>query len=143
MSLIKQRPNKSFVIDFGGPFGIVENDTTDYDAPQWLAEFIDPDCNKMDENGHHVHSKNCVKLTWENIKKYADAHPDEVEQFDDTPPPPTREQEIRNEISHIEWEYKTTRTLSDAALGNEYALNRLREAETLLAPLRAELAIIL
>ncbi|MDR0454760.1 MAG: hypothetical protein LBH05_08120 [Deferribacteraceae bacterium] len=51
-----------------------------------------------------------------------------------------RESKILDELEKIDKEYRTPRTLADAVLGNEWAINRLKEAEELAEPLRIELA---
>lgn len=47
--------------------------------------------------------------------------------------------EIKMELSRIDAEYRTQRTIAAAALGDTFAIRRLEEAEKLCAPLRAEL----
>jgi hypothetical protein len=56
------------------------------------------------------------------------------------PEPNPRRAEILAELARIDSVYRTPRTLADAALGDEWAIGRLQTAETLAAPLRAELA---
>ena len=129
---IQRKTDGNFIIDYNGlPFGLPRDFNESIPAPDWLRK------PKADE-----YEPGSV-LTWELVKEYADAHPEDVSDYVEPQPKPlTHEQEIRNEISRIEWEYKTTRTIADAAMGNEWAINRLREAEELLKPLRAELATL-
>lgn len=50
-----------------------------------------------------------------------------------------RRAEIQAELSRIDTEYRTLRTLADAATGSEWALERLVQADTLSKLLREEL----
>jgi hypothetical protein len=61
--------------------------------------------------------------------------------FDETylPLPPTEKEIIEMRLQMIDREYRTPRTLADAARGNAWALSRLAQAEELSEPLRAEL----
>lgn len=115
---IQRKSDNTFIIEFNGmPFHVT------------------PEYPKAEQYGK--------EWTHAYISRYAETHPEDVEEYREPEPEPlTREEEIRNEIYRIETEYKTTRTIADAAMGNEWAINRLREAEELLKPLRAELAAL-
>ena len=58
-------------------------------------------------------------------------------------PASMRIEEIKAELAKIDREYRTPRTLAEAAQGNEYALNKLAEADSLSEALRAELRELL
>jgi hypothetical protein len=47
---------------------------------------------------------------------------------------------LKTRLEMIDREYRTPRTLADAARGDAWAINRLEQAEELSAPIRAELA---
>ena len=109
---IRKKTDGSYLIDFSG---------MDYQ--------VTPD---YPENGDYC---------YENVHAYALQHPNEVNPYEDAPLyQPTRLEEIDMELKRIAEQYRTARTLGEAAMGTEYAINRLKQADELAAAPRNERA---
>ena len=77
------------------------------------------------------------------VHEYAVKNPHEVAEYEDTPLyQPTRLEEIDMELKRIDEQYRTARTLAEAAMGNNYAIERLKQAEERAAALRQERAAL-